>query len=49
MPWLALDDVTEWFTPECPNLLVTMSDCGFQSEQANVLRRMIEDRLRGVA
>jgi len=30
VPWIAIDDVAEWFTPLCPNLLVTMSDCGFQ-------------------
>ena len=46
-PWLAVDDAAEWFTPVCPHLLTTMSDCGFQSEQSAVLRRMIKDRLRG--
>ncbi len=44
VPWLAIDDVAEWFTPECPHLLVTMSDGGFQSEQVDVLRRMIKER-----
>ena len=45
VPWLAIDDVAEWFTPACPHLLTTMSDCGFQSKQVDVLRRMIEERL----
>jgi HAD domain in Swiss Army Knife RNA repair proteins len=44
VPWIAIDDVAEWFTPECPHLLVTMSDCGFTLEQAEVLRRMIKER-----
>ena len=47
VPWIAIDDVAEWFTPLCPNLLVTMSDCGFQLEQADELRQLIDDRTQG--
>lgn len=45
-PWLAIDDVPEWFVPDCPNLLVTQSAYGFQPEQVARLRVMIQERLK---
>ncbi len=45
-PWLAIDDVPEWFVPDCPNLLVTQSASGFQPEQVATLSAMIQDRLQ---
>ena len=45
-PWLAIDDVPEWFVPNCPNLLATQSTSGFQPEQVATLSKMIQDRLQ---
>ncbi|ABD70755.1 conserved hypothetical protein [Rhodoferax ferrireducens T118] len=45
-PWLAIDDVSEWFLPGCADLLITRSECGFQPEQASKLREMLKVRLK---
>ena len=46
--WLAIDDMAEWFLPACAHLLTTQSGCGFQPEQASLLREMIKDRFDGL-
>ena len=43
-PWLTIDDMADWFLPDSANLLTTQSGCGFQPEQACVLREMIRER-----
>lgn len=45
-PWLAIDDVPEWFVPDCQNLLVTQSASGFQREQVATLSAMLQKRLQ---
>lgn len=45
-PWLAIDDVSDWFLPGCPDLLSTQSECGFQPEQASKLSEMLKARLK---
>ena len=45
-PWLAIDDVSEWFLPDCANLLITRSEFGFQPKQASELREMLKARLK---
>lgn len=45
-PWLAIDDVPEWFVPDCPDLLVTASSSGFQPEQMAKLSTMIQERFQ---
>jgi len=47
-PWLAIDDVSDWFLPDCEHLLSTRSEFGFQAEQASILREMLNARTRGV-
>lgn len=47
-PWLAVDDVSEWFLPDCENLLVTCSELGFQPAQASILHVMLEARTGAV-
>ena len=47
-PWLAIDDFADWFLPDCAHLLTTQSGCGFQPEQACVLREMIKGRFVGL-
>lgn len=42
--WLAIDDIADWFLPDCAHLLATQSARGFQPEQAAVLREMLEER-----
>lgn len=46
-PWLAIDDVSEWFVPDCEHLLVTQSKCGFKPNQASHLREMLKARISG--
>ena len=46
--WLAIDDIADWFLPDCANLLTTQSGCGFQPEWACALREMIKDRFGGL-
>ncbi|WP_342617552.1 HAD domain-containing protein [Rhodoferax sp. GW822-FHT02A01] len=41
--WLAIDDVREWFAPDCKNLLVTDSGKGFRPEQVEFLEKCIKD------
>lgn len=43
-PWLAIDDIADWFLPDSANLLTTQSGCGFKPEQACLLREMIRER-----
>ena len=45
-PWLAIDDMADWFLPDCANLLTTQSRCGFQPEQVSKLREMLKVRLK---
>lgn len=45
-PWLAIDDVSDWFLPGCADLLSTRSELGFQPEQASKLREMLKVRLK---
>ena len=47
-PWLAIDDIADWFLPDSANLLTTQSGCGFQPEQSSVLGEMIKDRHSGL-
>ena len=37
-PWLAIDDMREWFEPDCPNLLWTNTKTGFTEDDAADLR-----------
>ncbi|OGB83229.1 MAG: hypothetical protein A2535_06565 [Burkholderiales bacterium RIFOXYD2_FULL_59_8] len=46
VPWLAIDDVSDWFLPGCADLLVTRSECGFQPEQVSKLHEMLKARLK---
>lgn len=39
--WVALDDRPTWFSPNCPNLLVTDTPQGFLRSQENLLREML--------
>ena len=41
-PWLAIDDVSEWFVPDCEHVLLTQSELGFQSNQTSQLRDMLK-------
>ena len=43
--WLAVDDISEWFQPDCADLLITRSECGFQPEQASRLSEMLKVRV----
>ena len=43
-PWLAIDDVFEWFVPDCEHLQVTSSEIGFQSAQMSILREVLKTR-----
>lgn len=45
-PWLAIDDVSDWFLPGCADLLSTRSELGFQSDQASKLSEMLKLRLK---
>lgn len=36
--WLAIDDMREWFEPDCPNLLWTNTKTGFTEDNAADLR-----------
>lgn len=47
-PWMAIDDFADWFLPDCTHLLTTQSACGFQPEQASVLREMLIERVDGL-
>lgn len=40
-PWVALDDMAEWFQPGCVQLVKTDSLLGFQAAQAFELRDLI--------
>lgn len=41
MDWVAIDDRPKWFTPHCPQLLVTDTTQGFLQSQEALLRRML--------
>ena len=43
LPWVAIDDSAEWFTPKCANLLATRSEFGFQEEHVSILRSMLKE------
>ena len=47
-PWLAIDDFSDWFLPDCEHLLSTQSEFGFQPEQALILREMLNARTKGL-
>lgn len=44
-PWLAIDDVSEWFLPCSEHVLVTQSEFGFQPDQATQLYEMLKARI----
>jgi hypothetical protein len=44
-PWLAIDDMAAWFTPNCSDLLSTNASDGFHQSQISSLQQMIEKRM----
>lgn len=44
-PWIAIDDRHEWFSPQCPNLLLTATRTGFDVKDASRLCAMLKERL----
>jgi hypothetical protein len=44
-PWVAIDDRSHWFEPDCRHLLLTDSRKGFQAEHQALLREMFQERL----
>jgi len=49
LKWIAIDDMPEWFSPNCPNLLVTNPLIGFSVENQGKLNRMLNARQNLIA
>lgn len=47
-PWLAIDDVREWFEPDCPHLLWTRYQTGFtENDGADLRARLTALAMKG--